>query len=129
MTRLSQSGGGNSLMGSTHMLQLQENLRESRRQLERSEDAKASSERAKRRLEAQLEDYQKKYDDMFESKLKLENGKLDLEQQVGEISDFLRKRGCPYHKRGRLLQSLLVSVEVYTCTTNTHTHTHTSSGA
>lgn len=64
------------------MVQLQESLREARRGLEKSLDARAASERTRRQLEAQLEETRKKYDDVFRAKLKLENAKLDLELQV-----------------------------------------------
>ena len=61
---------------------MQESLREARRGLERSLDARAASERTRRQLEAQLEETRKKYDDVFRAKLKLENAKLDMELQV-----------------------------------------------
>ena len=81
MTRLSQSAG-NSLLGSAQVSQLQESLREARRGLERNQDSLAACKRAKRQLETHLDDCQRKYDEAFAAKLKLENSKLDLELQV-----------------------------------------------
>ena len=81
MTRLSQSAG-TSLLGSAQVSQLQESLRQARRGLERNQDALAACERSKRQLDSQLDDSQRKYDETFAAKLKLESSKLELELQV-----------------------------------------------
>ena len=92
LLHLNQSGGGGaSLLSSAHVVQMQESLRETRRGLERSQDAQAASERTRRQLEAQLEETRKKYDDVFRAKLKLENAKLDMELQVCESVRWKRE--------------------------------------
>ena len=91
LLRLSQSGmGGASMISSAHTVQLQESLREARKGLERSQDAQVASERSRRQLKAQLEELQKKYDDIYSAKLKLESAKLDMELQVRVRIDTLQ---------------------------------------
>ena len=81
--RLNQSiGGGTSLLNSAHTAQLQESLRETKRGLERTLNAQQVSERSRRQLEARLEDYQRRHDEVIGVKLSLENNKLDLELEV-----------------------------------------------
>ena len=70
------------MISSGHVVQLQESLREARRGLERSQDAQVVSERSQRQLKAQLKELQKKYDDIYSAKLKLESANLDTELQV-----------------------------------------------
>ncbi len=64
------------------MAELQESLHDMRRELEHSQSSRQMGERTCRQLEAQLEDSQRKYDDVFGTKLRLENSKLELELQV-----------------------------------------------
>ena len=82
--RLNQSLtlGGASVLNSAHTAQLQESLHETRRGLERSHNAQQVSERSRRQLEAKLDDYQRRHDEVVGLKLSLENHKLDLELEV-----------------------------------------------
>lgn len=85
LMRLNQSfssGGGASLLNSTHTAQLQESLRETRSSLERSYTAHQASERSRKKLEAKLDDYQRRHEEVVGVKLTLENHKLDLELEV-----------------------------------------------
>ena len=72
LTRHDQSGGLGSMADPTHMAQLQESLHEMRKDLDQSQDARRLGERAHRQLEAQLKDSQRKYDELFRTKLQLE---------------------------------------------------------
>ena len=83
--RLNQSfnsGGGVSFLNSAHTAQLQESLRETKSSLERSYTAHQASERSRKKLEAKLDDYQRRHEEVVGVKLTLENHKLDLELEV-----------------------------------------------
>ena len=85
LMRLNQSVGGGgavSLLNSAQVTHLQESLREACRGMEQSQRSKQASDHAKRRVEARLEEYQKKHDEVVGVKLRLENSKLELELQV-----------------------------------------------
>ena len=73
------------------MVHLTESLREARRGLERSLDARQKGDRVRRQLQAQLDDSHRKYDEVFGSKVQMENSKLELELQVGPQSTTLHK--------------------------------------
>ena len=82
--RLNQSlsMGGALLLNSTHTAQLQESLHETRQSLERSHHAHEVTERSRRQLEAKLEDFQRRYDEMVGVKHTLESQQLGLEHEV-----------------------------------------------
>ena len=82
--RLNQSlsMGGALLLNSTHTAQLQESLHETRRSLERSHHAHEATERSRRQLEAKLDDFQKRYDEIVGVKHTLESQQLSLEHEV-----------------------------------------------
>ena len=93
-------------MNSTHTAQLQESLHETRRSLERSHHAHEVTERSRRQLEAKLEDFQKRYDEMVGAKHTLESQQLGLEhevrqmQQSGINSELKRRPGFRiWHKQ------------------------------
>lgn len=86
------TGASPSLLGSAQVAHLQESLREARRGLELSQRNKQASDQAKKRIEARLEEYQKKHDEVVGAKLKLENSKLELELQVR--LDMVQDRQC-----------------------------------
>ena len=87
--RLNQSlsMGGALLLNSTHTAQLQESLHETRRSLERSHHIQEVTERSRRQLEAKLEDFQKRYDEIVGVKHTLESQQLGLEHEV-KISSY-----------------------------------------
>lgn len=82
--RLNQSltMGGALLLNSIHTTQLQESLQETRRSLERSHHAHEVAERSRRQLEAKLDDFQRRYDEMVGVKHTLESQQLGLEHEV-----------------------------------------------
>ena len=74
--------GGTALLNSSHAAQLEESLRETRRVLDHSQNARQVTERAKRQLEAQLSDSQRRHGEVAGAKATLENSKIDLELEV-----------------------------------------------
>ena len=77
--------GEASLLSSAHTAQLQEGLRGATQDLERSQNEAQASQRMRKHLESQLDEFQKKYNSTLCSKISLEDMKLDLELQVGVV--------------------------------------------